>query len=334
MPTMKLFLITTLLFLHHFNWATATFLATNKSDPFVQKSNIWNQIYNATGGREQFLSELSNIKKHASSLRSGNPACRVMEFTPGGNGVVGRLCFEDDVCWATKISIQSESYYSHGMKQAVRSLKAIESHCPHLPVPRVFGDHIDQENATLCYYFMDWIEGTTLTHNFSQIWTDLYDDKGVSGDIEVNITIPENVTVQLASFAYNLSTCPIPKDECIPLITFSTTNGVLGSELIHDPLHGIFGTLKASKDGHLAREWARRSLAFHRYFLNPNILDKFLPLKTFTWLDEMALLISCSSRIGEWDDLPFVLHYWDLRPFNIILNDRQEIRWVSPLLFL
>ena len=136
-----------------------------------------------------------------------------MNYTAGYNGIVGRLCFEDDLCWATKISLQNEDYYSVGMRHAVRSLEAIAAYCPNLPVPRVYGYSIDKENATFCYYFMDWIEGKTLLRDTQIIRTKVSEKRGQFG---VNITIPEKIVTQLASFFYDLTTYSIPKEKSSP----------------------------------------------------------------------------------------------------------------------
>jgi hypothetical protein len=182
---------------------------------YLQPTHIWDEISNVTTDAE-FVEEMTKIASHASSLRDGNPYGYFVNYTAGYNGFVGRLCFEDDLCWATKISLQHTPYYTTGMKHAVRSLEAITSFCPNVPVPRVHGHSIDVENATFCYYFMDWIEGRTLIHNFSRIYTDLPQNRSIPGDYEANITISEGFIVQLASFVYNLTTCIIPEDQGMP----------------------------------------------------------------------------------------------------------------------
>jgi hypothetical protein len=141
-----------------------------RNTTYLQETPIWNKLYNATGGRDRFVDELIKIAKHASSLR---PATLWL-----GSGTTQRdrkACWgagrRHDLCLAqgapkllNRIIIP---YYSVGMKCAVRFLNAIANYCPHLPVPRVHGYSIDPGNATLCYYFKDWIEGRTLRH-FSQ----------------------------------------------------------------------------------------------------------------------------------------------------------------------
>jgi len=109
------------------------------------------------------------------------------------------------------------------------------------------------------------------------------------------------------------------------------TNGTTGSQLIFDPLYDydrLPERLSSTREDHLTKEWAQRTLVSERYLLQTNDIDQAEPLKNFTWLDEMALIAWSTLRIAEMEDLPFALHYWDLRPYNIILNDREEITQV------
>src|SRR5271155_1509943 len=139
-----------ILFLQLFKFAVGS-ISNDTSDHYYP---IWDEIRNATSDA-QFVDELTRIAKHASSLRDGNPSGHFVNYTAGYNGILGRFCFEDDMCWAAKISLQHNRYYRIGMRHAVRTLMAIATYCPALPVPRVHGYSIDSENATFCYYFMD-----------------------------------------------------------------------------------------------------------------------------------------------------------------------------------
>jgi hypothetical protein len=177
------------------------------------ETSIWAEIGN-TISDDQFVEEMTKIATHASSLRDGTPSGHFVNYTAGFNGIVGRLCFEDDMCWATKISLQHVNYYRIGMRHAVRSLMAIAAYCPTLRAPRVHGYSNENENATFCYYFMDWMEGRTL--NLSVTCTKVAEKRDIEGRFEVNITVPQKAATQLASFFYDLTTCPIPKEESIP----------------------------------------------------------------------------------------------------------------------
>jgi hypothetical protein len=65
-----------------------------------------------------------------------------------------------------------------------------------------------------------------------------------------------------------------------------------------------------------ATTWARRQFVAH------NLLNReFYPLHTpFDGLDMMILLSWLLRKLSDSDNQPFVLHYYDLRPPNIILD--------------
>jgi len=98
------------------------------------------------------------------------------------------------------------------------------------------------------------------------------------------------------------------------------------SRLIFDPLYdlGIVKQRLIYGGSSITKEWARRRLIHSSLLLDPNNLDDWDDIKPFTWVDQMALIIWALSKITETEDLPFVLHYWDLRPYNIIHNSRQK----------
>lgn len=197
-----LYLVSFLVLYRLFHCAIGT---ENVSQP---QSTIWDQISNQLT-TNQFVNEMTKIANHASSLREGHPYGSFVNYTAGFNGIVGHLCFEDEVCWATKLTLRSSDYHTSGMRYAIKSLKAIEVYCPTLPVPRVYGYSIDN-NTTFCYYFMDWMEGRSLKSNLSIKRTKISETRR-----EFNISIPGTVASQLASFYYDLITCPIPLEESI-----------------------------------------------------------------------------------------------------------------------
>src|SRR5277367_2425554 len=94
-------LLTYLLSLQLFK-STVESLSSNKPGEYQNKTRFWDPIHRDTSD-EQFVAEMTKIANHASSLRDGNPWSRFVNYTAGYNGIVGRLCFEDDLCWATKI---------------------------------------------------------------------------------------------------------------------------------------------------------------------------------------------------------------------------------------
>jgi hypothetical protein len=47
--------------------------------------------------------------------------------------------------------------------------------------------------------------------------------------------------------------------------------------------------------------------------------------KPFDGLDKMLLLSWVRTQFSESDDQPFVLHYWDLRPPNILIDKDNNL---------
>ena len=47
--------------------------------------------------------------------------------------------------------------------------------------------------------------------------------------------------------------------------------------------------------------------------------------KSFSGLDKMLLLSWVKRRFSDADKQPFVLHYWDLRPPNIIIDEENNL---------
>ena len=64
--------------------------------------------------------------------------------------------------------------------------------------------------------------------NFAQVTTEIFDSGRSTGSFEINVTILETVVHQLASLFYNLTTCPVPKQERIYQI-FTVANSILVS---------------------------------------------------------------------------------------------------------
>jgi len=165
-----------ILSLHLFQLVIGTLQNNRTAQYYLQETPIWNKLYNATGGCDRFVDELIKFAKQASSLRPGNPVAGFWNYTAGYNGMVGRLVSIMIFAGRPKLPYRIiNQYYSVGIKYVVRFLNAIAMYCPHLPVPRIHRYSIDRDNATLCYYFMDWIEGRPFRHNFPQITTEILD---------------------------------------------------------------------------------------------------------------------------------------------------------------
>src|SRR5947207_4089031 len=60
------------------------------------------QILEAVGGIDQLEVEVNCAVGYASSLRNNLPAS-LAGFKAGASGLVAKLCFVDDICWADKM---------------------------------------------------------------------------------------------------------------------------------------------------------------------------------------------------------------------------------------
>ena len=151
-----------------------------------------------------------------------------------------------------------------------------------------------------------------------------------TGSFEVNVPILETVINQLASFFYNLTTCPVPEQESIYQI-FTVVNSILVSRLnIYDPLYdwGVMSQNLSFGGIPIASGLAGRSYG-QNLLLDLNHLEPWDQVKPFTWVDQLGVMVWALSKIAETEELPFVLHYyWDLRPYNVMINNRQEIRYL------
>ena len=162
----------------------------------------WNEIIQpehrvlqAIGGIDQFEFEVKNVIIEASSVHKDIPASLV-EFNHGRNALVAKICFVDGICWAAKM-MENCSWAEPIISSAAEALMLIERYCPDIPIAKFKGWGTSQ--GKLLYYFTEWIEGKRLYANVS--------DSGAT------FSIPEKVVTLLAEFVYNLTTCPIPKEE-------------------------------------------------------------------------------------------------------------------------
>jgi hypothetical protein len=179
---------------------------------FIGTGPLSHRLYDATGGKDQFVFELEKLSLHASELRNGisNNLYPVWE---GSSGYVTRLKFEDGVSWAAKISENLEKE----AEQGVMALKAIEQYCPGIPAPRVHGELYVFGNSRFRYYFTDWIDGHSLQDTQEYIMNP-------RGPGEYEITIPDRVIPQVAQFIHNLTSCPIPPHIRIVLCCYNWSN--------------------------------------------------------------------------------------------------------------
>jgi hypothetical protein len=163
------------------------------------------------GGKEIFEAEMEKISAHATSLRNGQLSkFERYVFLGQLKGFVGQLCFEDGICWATKLIGNATKFRGEEIDCAIRAMEAMTTYCPEVPIPRYHGRSGCEENDTFCYYFMDWISGKTLSEVSKGKIRDITEGGLQTGRYEFKLLIPEKVVTQLASFAHNLTTCPIP----------------------------------------------------------------------------------------------------------------------------
>jgi hypothetical protein len=90
------------------------------------------------------------------------------------------------------------------------------------------------------------------------------------------------------------------------------------SEFILDPCYqsGILQN-KISGVRPKASEWGRRRFMLATQFFSSNFT---LPLTGF---NQMAILAWVTEKLESMDGMPFALYYWDLRPYNVILDQHN-----------
>jgi hypothetical protein len=178
--------------------------SSNETSP---RTREW--ITSTAGGGEQLIYELSMISAYASSLHNGLNNSLDNEWLEGYFGVVIPLTFDDGTKWAAKIANDSD-----WIDSGINSMKALERHCPDIPIPRVQGEKQKFPNSRLVYYFMNWIDGVTLWDDTEAKFTEM-DDLSPTNECVTgyNVTLAEKAILDLAEFVYNITTCPIPVSE-------------------------------------------------------------------------------------------------------------------------
>jgi hypothetical protein len=157
-------------------------------------------ILSAVGGVKELKAELFFIMTEASSLRGGISTSKFVSLDVGRYAILAKICFEDGICWATKMYENRPGFYNRGIDHGILAMELVQKYCPDIPIstPRGCGMH------KLRYCFTDWIEGENLY--------DRYFVKEESAEVQI-IRIPEKVVTSLAEFIYNLTTCSIPERE-------------------------------------------------------------------------------------------------------------------------
>jgi hypothetical protein len=154
------------------------------------------RILQSVGGRDEFEEEIKNILLEASSLRNGISAS-LMEFKVSRT-IVAKICFADGVCWAAKM-FETQPRLD-AIKYGIGALILIERYCPSVPVDKFMG----YGERKLFYCFTEWMEGKSLADRFLEGSDKIR--------VEETFSIPEKLIPSLAAFAYNISTCPIPRN--------------------------------------------------------------------------------------------------------------------------
>jgi hypothetical protein len=170
---------------------------SNWSLPPLGPLNGTSGVIEAAGGLQEFKAEVKNALAVASTLRNGM-AVSCVQFEVSRT-IVGKFCFTDGVCWAAKFENIISDKKLHEVSQQKVLLLLLETYCPHIPISKYRGEG----QKKLHYEFTEWIEGITLM------------EVAELTNLEYNptYTFPNKVITSLAEFIYNLTTCPIPRDQ-------------------------------------------------------------------------------------------------------------------------
>src|SRR5579859_662815 len=285
-------------------------LAIFSPKPATSEILGYDRVRKACGSEECVQEVLRNITVHATSLRNGIK-CRIDEgFSQGANGLVKRVAFDDGLDWAVKIEDLENFYYAY---EGIKSLEVVQKYCPELPIPRQYGEIGTAADGKLKYHFMDWINGLDLGMECD------FPDPGFEPSDEPGglFSIPERLIPQLAEFVYNLTICPIPEDQSI--ITETKHYSLfLVAELVN------FGRGENIKVANInttktrlpsTRTWVRA-----QFIKKHKLLRRKPSRNSSNGLDLMLLLAWVLKQFPENESEPFVIHYWDLRPWNILVE--------------
>ena len=153
------------------------------------------EILDCVGRKDQLQDEVNGALSYASRCRDNIPASLVQMKVSGAAGAVAKICFDDGICWADKMvanPLRIEEAYI-----GVMAISVVQQYCPNIPTAKFRG----YGRGKLRHFFSEWIQGQTLH------------DKVESNYIPDVCKIPEKVVTSLAEFVYNLTTCPIPREE-------------------------------------------------------------------------------------------------------------------------
>ena len=283
--------------------------------------NITQHFIDASGGEKEWLDNLSEIIERASLLREGRP-CVLHSQTGHRRSVIFRICFGDDECWAAKVS-ENVSYLPRFATRAVKSLKAIEKHCPNTPHTKVFGDLFETADGTFVYYFSEWIDGAVGwgSHKESS-----YVDSS-NGNQRYNVTFVDNFTKQWAQFFHNLTSCPIPEHECI-ILQVRRPRLTAVADMVNDN-----NFLEGVTSHHIAENGTiEASSLTTNIFISVSLLLYNQPPKDWDpipWsgFEKMALLSWIHLKMKNPESHKFVLYYGDLNPENLLVDKEGQLKY-------
>ena len=160
------------------------------------------EIVDTVGGVDQLFNEIDESVHYASWSRNYIPAHPV-HIEAGAGGLVVKICFDDGICWADKMftgvkKIQN-AYYG------TRATELIRQYCPDIPIPTT----VKRLKNRVYHEVTEWMEGKTL---YDMVFESEDSSHYSLGDTKFRI--PPKITTSLAEFLYNVTTCPIPRDQC------------------------------------------------------------------------------------------------------------------------
>jgi hypothetical protein len=270
----------------------------------------------AVGGEvSELKAEVIFIMNEASSRRNVTSILKAVHLGVGPYAIVSKVCFNDGICWAVKMyENRPSSIFDRAIDYGTSAANLVQQYCPDIPIntPRGCGVH------KLRYCFTDWIEGETLFDRYFPITRQLQPSE------QVTITIPQKTISSLAEFVYNLTTCPIPEIES--KLFFSPELMVVMMMKRDDMKY----YLRAPKGFNIPEarnmtEWIKHQF-WMWYLLSPRS-----SIKPYDGLDYLLLMRWVSEWFSGLEELPFVLHYWDLRMPNIIVDEKDNLKAYNPI---
>jgi hypothetical protein len=140
-----------------------------------------------------------------------------------------------------------------------------------------------------------------------------------------SFSIPDKVVSQMAEFVYNLTSRPIPRYKSKKV---QSLVDLMALAIQVDGLSDLTESLSSRSDTDLEVTTTSTSTWAQRQFWTWRLLNcKVNPaMKPVDKLHKMLLQLAWLRKtLSKSDVAPFVLHYWDLRTPNIIIDDVNNI---------